>query len=207
MFTRILALAALFLAGCATGTVDSSSSTDERSAASNDMTSMESELKVFCEREHHPPCRRDLEFSLVVDEQGNTRDWSFDVMPPPLQGRNLLLLPGESLYLYGEFVDGLLEQPTAAYDEPTDQPYIRFSFSQMSQDEPGMMLSVTSTFPERIKYRAVIMPTDEDRFFKTSTCPVRAEGAAFEHWPYAIFQLMVVEVQTLKPDDASGCVW
>lgn len=192
------ALAALLFTGCAT--IEHAQENQPP-----DAEALAAEFEAFCASDPPMPCRENVEFTLVLDEAGNRETFRFDRMPPPLQQDIITLLPGETLYVTGRFEDGVLGHRRGSY-EPFDEPHLKFAFSQ-SDGEPNMLLIVTSTFDVPLKYRLVMMPPDSGDLYKTSTCPVIANGGAYEMWPHAIFQLMVLEVRAMEDSDRMVCEW
>lgn len=163
-------------------------------------------FEEYCASTPQPPCRQNVSFPLTTDDKGNAQTFSFDLFPPPLQNGQLTILPGETSFLYGEFIGGVLVNPQFSEHQPKGKPYLKFSFTQM-EGKPDMMLSVQNTYELPVKYRLVFMPPDSENLFKTSSCPVGAGMGAFEHWPHPIFQLMVIEVWEMEGDSSMVCQW
>lgn len=164
------------------------------------------EFEAFCASGPQPPCRENVAFTLVLDEQGNTQDFAFDLFPPPAQSNGVVtILPGETVYMSGDFVGGKLILPVVGFERPEGE-HLAFTFEQQ-EGEPSMMLSVKNTYDQRIKYRALMMGPESEDLYKTSSCPVIAGGGAYEMWPHPIFQLMILEARTMDESDSMVCEW
>lgn len=161
------------------------------------------ELEAYCASGPTPPCRRDVSFNLV-QEDGSVETYRFELMPPPLQSSFISILPGETLYVFGKFIGGELILPKVSYQPPPAGQYLKFAFEQ-NEGEPSMMLSAKSTYDHAVKYRLVMMRPESEQMYKTSSCPVSANMAAFEQWPHPIFQLMVIRIT--EHQGGMTCTW
>ena len=68
-----------------------------------------------------------------------------------------------------------------------------------------MLLKVHNPFDRAIKYHAVMMLTESDKMYKTSSCPVIAKGKSFESWSHEIFQLMLFEFKFHTKKESMKC--
>jgi len=205
MTRSLLILSVLLLHACASVPVGETADTgsDEASTENRDRENFES----WCASDIQPPCRKNVAFTLILDEEGNEKSFHFDLLPPPLQGNDTIsIIPGETLFVSGDFVGGKLILPEVAYERPADAYYLEFSFKQEA-GKPDMLLVVNNTYDKSMKYRIVMMGPESEQMFKTSSCPVIANGAAYEHWPHPIFQLLVLEVRELNESEGMICVW
>jgi hypothetical protein len=50
-----------------------------------------------------------------------------------------------------------------------------------------------------------MQPLDADDVFHTSSCPVMAGTRSFEHWPFPIFQLVVMGIESVPEDGSITC--
>lgn len=201
-----LILSALLLAACA-----STPPVEETNSSSTETTETDVDNRAafesFCASAIQPPCRKDVAFTLMLDEKGNEKSFDFDLLPPPVgNDGSVSILPGETLYVSGNFIGGKLVLPLVSYEPPPKVDYLKFTLRQ----QPGktdMLLSVENTFDTLVKYRIVMMGPEDDQLYKTSSCPVMANGGAYEHWPHAIFQLMVIEVRAMEAGEGMVCEW
>jgi hypothetical protein len=64
---------------------------------------------------------------------------------------------------------------------------------------------VSNPFQDMLKFRMAIMPLDQERLLKTSSCPVGAGLKSFEMWRYPIFQVLLAGGHTLPKDSKEIC--
>lgn len=147
-------------------------------------------------------CRRDVTITLRR-EKGEPYEARFDLMPPPLQGDLLALLPGETVHLAGKReADRLVDLRLVEAGTPGA---IKITFAQRP-DAAGMTLTVENPHDRTLRYRAGAQWLDGPEELKsTSSCPVRAGLMSFEMWPQPIFQLAMTDFEFLDGDDDSSC--
>jgi hypothetical protein len=112
------------------------------------------------------------------------------------------IYPGTTLYIAGEIERGKLVS-MRAIDEPKEPSRVLKLRMWQDAGKADTFLQVTNYFPEDIKFRAGMMLPSGDDVHATSSCPVLSKGRfVFEHWPHAIFQLLLDEFHVV--DTSSG---
>ena len=114
--------------------------------------------------------------------------------PLPVVNEGLVAIyPGTTLYVAGDIADGRLVN-MRAIDEPQEPSRVLKLHMWQKEGKPDTFLQVTNYFREDIKFRAGMMLPSGDDVYATSSCLVLSNGRhVFEHWPHAIFQLLLDE--------------
>ena len=163
-------------------------------------------LKEYCET---APCRKNMQFKLKKKD-GTYFEYTAELTPPVVQPEFILIFPEETLFI--EATEGknapieLKSVPENTHPERT----IVFKFNQGddAKTDTSMFLTVHNPFSRPLRYNLAMTPLEQQSkgLYKTSSCPVMAEGQVFEHWPYPIFQLIVSNMHFLKKsDDIMAC--
>ena len=120
---------------------------------------------------------------------------------PIVTGGLVTVLAGETVYVEAKADGGRLIDLKAVPHVAKPEKTLTFQLKQEPSvgDGTGMILTVESPFPGVLKYRLGIMRLDGDRLLKTSTCPVNQGSAAFEHWPYPLFQVAAADFTFVDP--------
>jgi hypothetical protein len=160
--------------------------------------SAEEELASLCQT---ILCRSPRTVELTTDD-GQMFQTTFDQSLPVVHNDWVSVFPGETLYVEAEINGSQLEALRAVETNLNPEKTIELKMWQ-EPGKPDIFLTVTNPFPLTVKYHAVMMfPTGEE-LYKTSSCPVLGNGgSAYEHWPHAIFQLLLFDFRLL--DEASG---
>jgi len=103
----------------------------------------------------------------------------------------------------GDFKNKKLINIRAITKSDQEKPLITFNFEQ--ENEKMMLLQVVNNSKYDIKYHLVMMPLKEEKFFRTSSCPVLAGKMVFESWPFPIYQLLVPEIFIVEETDKKKC--
>jgi hypothetical protein len=138
---------------------------------------------------------------LTLDD-GTEVDFDLRSSVPVVNGDAVSLLPGATVFLKGDEVDGMLIN-FRPVPEPADlKDVVKLRMWQ----EPGMpdtYLRVTNYFHELLKYQAAMLLPQAENFRSTSSCAVLGDGrAGYEHWPHAILQLVLVDFVFMRADAA-----
>jgi hypothetical protein len=144
-------------------------------------------------------CRQPMTVRLMLDN-GNPFETKFAHPFPIVQATLLTIFPGETLFIEGELKAGRVEglKAVKANTKPAQTIVLRM---WQEPTKPDTYLHITNPFPSPIKYRAGMMFPDSERVQKTSSCPVLSDGrAVYEHWPHAIFQLVLADFQVAAAD-------
>lgn len=110
-----------------------------------------------------------------------------------------VLLPNGWLTVYGA---KLTLRPVARPEKP--DATLELKFEQLP-GKPDMMLTVSNPLPVAVRFRMGFMRPDSDRLLRTSSCPVLAGKKLFEHWPHAIYQLVLADAQVLAGGEDVSC--
>lgn len=147
-------------------------------------------------------CRRNVTIRLQR-EDGGVFHRRYPVFPPPVQEGSIMILPGETLFVEAEVQGDRLVGLRAVERVTAPEKTLVARFEQL--EDGAMLLSLQNPFRRHLKFHMAFMPLDQDRMFKTSSCPVVPGGSAFEHWPFPIFQLLLFQPRLLEQDAAGVC--
>lgn len=156
-------------------------------------------LAEYCER---VLCRVP-DVQLRVDAQHGFEQRGGAPMPVLLPNGWLTVYGGETIYVEAR-VDGakLTLRPVARPEKP--EATLELKFEQLP-GKPDMMLTVSNPLPVAVRFRMGFMRPDSDRLLRTSSCPVLAGKKLFEHWPHAIYQLVLADAQVLADGEDVSC--
>lgn len=147
-------------------------------------------------------CRHDVTIRLQRRD-GSRYERSFATFPPSVMGGNVMIVPGETLHIEaeveGDRLIGLQIVETVRHPERT----VTARFVQ--QDDGSMLLHLQNPFDRPLKFHMALMPLSTDRLFRSSSCPVIAGGSAYEHWPFPVFQLLLLEPRLLAESAETVC--
>jgi hypothetical protein len=166
-------------------------------AARPDVTSAEQRLCA------HADCQRNLHV-VLKKKDGTAYDETFAVFPATVQGFGVSVVAGQAIHLEAN-VDGGKVIGYRAVERIAD-PAITITVKLEQMVDGGMMLSLHNPFGKALKFEMGIMPLDSDGLYRTSSCPIIADGDSFEMWPYPIFQVVLGNGRLLEPGDSMACV-
>lgn len=143
--------------------------------------------KICAETRCHPPGT----IKIIMDD-GATKEFPSEHAWPIVYDGFVAIFPGVTLYIAGEVVDGKIVNLRAV--DKQEQP-VNVIELRMYQEEgkPDTFLTVTNYFQEIIKYRAGMMLPTSDEVRRTSSCAVMSGPISIEHWPHAVFQLLLTD--------------
>jgi len=155
-------------------------------------------LRELCTRVH---CRGPLNIQINL-ENGGVYQQFFELPTPIVQNGWVSIFPGETVLLEAVVSgDGLVD--LRSVEEVNDDTSTIELHMWQDSGQPETFLSVKNPFNRTVKYHAVMMGTDSDDLYKTSSCPVIGNGGyVLEHWPHPIFQLFLFDFRL--QDDAGG---
>jgi hypothetical protein len=110
---------------------------------------------------------------------------------PIVSEDRVLILPGATLFLEGDVVEGKLInlRPIA---QPTELENVLQVRMWQESGHSDTYLRVTNHFHQILKYKAAMLVPRAKDFHATSTCAVLANGkVGYETWPQSIFQLVL----------------
>lgn len=144
-------------------------------------------------------CRKDSVVK-IKKKDGSYFARVMDLAPPAVEPHSISILPGETLLVEAD-IDGdrlvnLKQVKTVCHPEKT----IRLKFWQEPSIRDGteMVLKVLNPFDKYLKYRLYMMSVDSDSTQYTSSCPVIPGKLSYEHWPYPLFQIFVLDLKLIK---------
>ena len=144
----------------------------------------------------------------VVLRSGEVFETSFDLPTPiVLGGKAITIYPGEELYVEAQL--GLEPNESLILRAVTENKHPEKTLTLKMWQEPGKagtFLQVTNPMSKAIKYSALMMSTQSETLYKTSSCPVLDRKASYEHWPHEIFQLVLTDFRVVR-SDASKCAF
>lgn len=150
----------------------------------------------------HTKCQHNLRINLK-DKDGGTFDRTFQVFPAAVQPLGIVVAAGQTVHIEADVVDGRLTNLVHVDAIANPHKTITAKFEQI--DGKAMMLTVSNPFKQALKFNMGIMPLDQTRLVKTSSCPIVAGGKAFETWPYPIFQVALGKGRLLPEDSKVAC--
>jgi hypothetical protein len=149
------------------------------------------------------PCQRDVRV-VLKQADGTTFDRTYPVLPPILQEGFFAVLPGQTVYIEAELVDGQVRYLRAVDKNVAPEKTI---VAKLEQNEHGMMLHTQNPFDATIKFDMGIMRLEGNHAgpLKTSSCPLIPKGASFELWSEALFQVLIGSGRVLEKSDTMVC--
>jgi len=160
------------------------------------------EVALLCEK---ILCRPPGTIVRLLLDNGTPFETRFDGPSPIVQAAFLNIFPGETLNIEAELEGDRLVSLRAV--ESISKPSQTLVLKMWQEPaKPDTYLRITNPFPAMIKYRAGMMLPDREDLLKTSSCPVMSDGgSAFEHWPQAIFQLVLADFRVLPSTAEPSC--
>ena len=122
---------------------------------------------------------------------------------PVVQSIGVSIFPGEEIFLKGTVVGNELINITALDVSKKNDAVLSFKFQQINNG--SMLLTVYNYGKYDIKYHLHMMPLNDERMLKTSSCPVLSGMAVFESWPYPIYQLLINNFKIIEIKDTAKC--
>ena len=151
--------------------------------------------QVFCRA---PSVRLRVDAERVFEQRIDT------AVPVLLPNGWVSIYPGETIYLEVQLEGDKLGLLRAVPKVEKPQTTLVLTFEQLA-DKTDMMLKVTNPLPVDVRFSIGFMDLESDRIRATSSCPVYAGKALFEHWPHPIFQLILAKPQVLAASDDHSC--
>lgn len=148
-------------------------------------------------------CQHDLRV-VLKQKDGGTYDRTFPVFPGAVQGIGVAVVAGQTIHVEADIEEERLTNYRVVEEVADPKITITATFEQM--EDGGMMLSLQNPFDRPIKFNLGIMPLDSDDLYRTSSCPVIANGGAYEIWPYPIFQVLLGNGRIMNPKESMACV-
>ncbi len=137
-------------------------------------------------------CYQPGSFPVTLND-GSEATFELKVAVPIVKGDVVSMLPGTTVFVSGSVVEGKLVN-LRVVEKPTE---LKDVLQIRMWQEPGMadtFLVVTNYFHDVVKYRAAMLFPQADEFHSTSSCAVLGDGrVGYEHWPHAIFQLVLAD--------------
>jgi len=135
-------------------------------------------------------CYQPGSFPVTLDD-GRQANFDLKVVFPIVKKDSVSMLPGNTVFVKGSVVEGKLVN-LSVIEKPAD---LKDVLQIRMWQEPGKAdtyLVVTNHFHENVKYAAAMLFPQAEEFHSTSSCAVLGNGrSGYEHWPYAIFQLVL----------------
>ncbi len=148
-------------------------------------------------------CQRDVRVALRR-EDGTLYDERFKVFPPTVQNMGIFVLAGQTIYIEAEVSGNRLINYVAV--DKVKLPARTISAKLEQQADGSMLLAIHNPFAKAIKFNMGMMPLKSERLVKTTSCPVGAGLALYEHWPFPIFQVVLGGGRLLEEGDKRDCV-
>ncbi len=145
---------------------------------------------------------------VLKQKDGGVYDKTFYILPAVVQPSFISIYSGETLYIEADETDEAPLNFIHVKENTKPKKTIILKFDQESiSDGSGldMMFVAYNPFSKPLRYDMRMMPLDEEGLFETSSCPVIAEGSAYEHWPYPIFQLLISNLRFLEEGESLDC--
>jgi hypothetical protein len=136
------------------------------------------------------PCRPAQILKLKISE---TEVAEFDIPEGPyVSDGRINVLSGEEINV--EFDDGADGPTNPRYVEKVIAPEKTMTFNLSLRDKETI-LTVKNPFAKTILYDCLIRRYKAERMQKASVTPAQSGGISFEHWPYAITQVLISNVR------------
>jgi hypothetical protein len=148
-------------------------------------------------------CQYNLRVTLK-QEDAKTYDRTFKVFPAVVQPFGVVVIAGQTIHFEADVVGGKLVNMVAV--DTLSHPEKTITAKLEQSDDGGMLLVVNNPFANALKFSMGMMPLDQDKLLKTSSCPVVAGGKIFETWPFPIFQIVLGNGRLLDESDKLACV-
>lgn len=150
-------------------------------------------------------CRKNVRVKLTQDD-GTEYEKRFELYPASVQRNLVTVLMGEKLFLEVEFEDGKAKSLKSVPENVNPEKTLVLDFSQKpdSKKDSSSYLWVENPFPKPVKFNLEMMTMD-GKMSPTSSCPVEAKLKLLEHWPHAIFQLVVTNIRFLGENETKEC--
>lgn len=171
--------------------------------ASNTYASEKVSLEEFCKSN---PCRNNLNINLK-QKDGSIYARTLKLLPPAIQSSFISIYAGETIYIEAkEGKEAPIDLVQVKKNQNPERTIV-FKLEQQKEvsDGKSMLLTVKNPFSKAIRYNMGIMPLDQEKLLKTSSCPVKAKLSMFEIWPFPIFQVVVANMHFQKEEDDSSC--
>lgn len=158
------------------------------------------ELDELCKKQL---CRKPFTVSLTKKD-GTQFEMAFDRALPIISNEWITIYPGEKLFIEADRLGQKLGNFRAVENNSHPNKTLIIKLTQ-DDGKADMYLKVRNPFDKIIKYHAVLMTTESDQMYKTSSCPVIPKGENFEHWPHEIFQLLLFDFKFLSEKASGEC--
>ncbi len=147
-------------------------------------------------------CRPDAVLTIALDADSYVE---IDIGGRPIAyGLDINLYLGEEVYIEATLNDGVIDSLEFVETNQNPDRTISVRFARMGDDRYDSMLVVENPFDQMLRYRAFIATPDKPEFAYTSSCPVMPGVSAYEHWPYAIFHIVMAEVHLRPAPESNG---
>lgn len=173
-------------------------------AAAQDSSSRE-DLIALCET---MLCRQPGIVHLTLDD-GRQQETRFDEPRPIIiDGERITVYAGETIFVEADLDGDRLVNLRAVEAIANPENTIVLELQQ-KVGKPYMLLTVKNPFPRPLKYHLLMLLPTDGELRRTSSCPVIANGGqAFESWPHAIFQLVLIEPRLLPAESTNlSCIY
>ena len=144
------------------------------------------------------PCQRDVHI-VLKQADGTTFDRTYPVFPPILQDGFFTVLPGQTVYIEAQLVDGKVRFLRAVDKNAAPEKTI---VATLEQNEHGMMCTRKTRSTRRSsstwKWRRL---EGDGRRRKTSSCPLIPKGGSYELWSEALFQVLITSGRVIEDSD------
>jgi len=116
---------------------------------------------------------------------------------PIAYGTDINVYSGESVHVEAMMMDGEIKSLQLVDDVANPEITISIRFGPMEDGNFDSMLVIENPFDELLRYEAYISVPNQSDFVYTSSCPVGPKTSTYEHWPYAVFHLVMTNVRLL----------
>jgi len=147
----------------------------------------------------------------LLKQDGSTYQTKLSPPTPIIQGGNIHIYAGQTLYVEGDLSGDKLTNlhlvQTIKHPEKTLIMRLTQQTKSPAPDNKSMMFVVYNPFDKNIKYHAVIVSLAEPNSSgtKTNTCPVKAKKTAAEVWQYPLVQLVLKGFKLIDPEKKEVC--
>jgi hypothetical protein len=160
----------------------------EQPASTGDLTDR-SAKEEMCK---HTICQHNLRITLKKKD-GSTFDRTYEVFPGTVQSFGLAIVAGQTLYIEADATHDRLANFRAV--DAVTHPEKTLTATLKQTDDGNMLLKITNPFKQALKFDMGMMPLDQERLVKTSSCPVIAGGFSFESWGEPLFQVVLTNAR------------
>ncbi len=146
----------------------------------------------------HTLCQRNLRVTLR-QRDGSTFDRTYEVFPGTVQPFGLAIVAGQTLLIEADVAGDKLThfRVVAAMAHPDRT--LRISLEQSG--DGGMLLKLDNPFSRTLKFDMGMMPLEQPRLLKTSSCPILPGTTSFESWPRPLFQVVLANARLIDVKD------